>query len=183
MQTIDNKIRLVQTPVDALKSLRNNALFTLSEEKVVAPGDTLLADSQVQGHVYEIEAELQPGSASEAGFKVRTGSHGEETLVGYDAAAGEVFIDRTKSGTNAFNSGFAARHSAPLPLSDNASVALRIIVDTSSVTVFSGKGEVVLTDQIFPEPTSQGIEIYSKGGDINVKSLTIWPLKSIWADK
>jgi sucrose-6-phosphate hydrolase SacC (GH32 family) len=61
-----------------------------------------------------------------------------------------VFIDRTKSGANAFNSGFAARHSAPLPLSDDASVALRIIVDTSSVTVFSGKGEVVLTDQIFP---------------------------------
>ena len=183
LQTIDNKIRLVQTPVDALKSLRDNALFTLSEEKVVAPGDTLLADGQVQGQVYEIEAELQPGSASEAGFKVRTGSHGEETLVGYDAAAGEVFIDRTKSGANAFNSGFAARHSAPLPLSDDASVALRIIVDTSSVTVFSGKGEVVLTDQIFPEPASQGIEIYSKGGDINVKSLTIWPLKSIWADK
>ncbi|MFQ9621769.1 MAG: GH32 C-terminal domain-containing protein [Enterobacteriaceae bacterium] len=34
-------------------------------------------------------------------------------------------------------------------MSDDASVALRIIVDTSSVTVFSGKGEVVLTDQIF----------------------------------
>ncbi|MFQ9621768.1 MAG: hypothetical protein ACLR17_04830 [Enterobacteriaceae bacterium] len=51
LQTIDNKIRLVQTPVDALKSLRDNALFTLSEEKVVAPGDTLLADSQVQGSV------------------------------------------------------------------------------------------------------------------------------------
>ena len=57
------------------------------------------------------------------------------------------------------------------------------MVDTSSVTVFAGEGEVVLTDQIFPDPTSNGIDMFNEGGDAMLKSLTIWPLKSIWEQK
>lgn len=183
LQTIGDTVKLTQAPVDGLKTLRGKPLFNQQKARVLAPGDTPLTDSRIQGQVYEIETQLQPGSATEVGFKVRTGSNGEETLIGYDALAGEVFIDRTRSGESAFFAGFAARHSAPMPLSDQSMLTLRVVVDTSSVTVFSGKGEVVLTDQIFPAPASQGVEIYSKGGAANIVSLTLWPLKSIWASK
>ncbi len=57
------------------------------------------------------------------------------------------------------------------------------MVDTSSVTVFAGEGDVVLTDQIFPSADSNGIDMFSEGGDATLKSLTVWPLKSIWAEK
>nr|WP_311768348.1 GH32 C-terminal domain-containing protein [Serratia fonticola] len=183
LQTVGEQIKLTQAPVESMTNLRGKPLYHLKEETVLETGDNLLADANVHGQVYEIEAQLKPENATEVGFKLRKGEQGEETLVGYDALAGEVYLDRTKSGESAFSSGFAARHSAPLPLSEDGTLKLRIIVDTSSVTVFSGKGDVVLTDLIFPDPSSTGIEVYSQGSSSTISAMTIWPLKSIWADK
>lgn len=183
LQTVGDHVKLTQAPVESMTSLRGKPLYQLKEETVLSAGDTLLADADVQGQVYEIEAQLKPEHATEVGFKVRKGAQGEETLIGYDAVAGELYLDRTKSGESTFFSGFAAKHRAPLPLSDDGILKLRIIVDTSSVTVFSGKGEVVLTDLIFPDPSSTGIEVYSQGNSATIATMTIWPLKSIWADK
>ena len=44
-----------------------------------------------------IIAEFEIGTASEFGLKVRTGP-GEETLIGYDVPAGELFVDRDQVG-------------------------------------------------------------------------------------
>lgn len=183
LQTIGNQIKLTQVPVESMTQLRDKPLYSVKEQTLLAPGDKLLADAGIQGQVYEIEAKIRPENATEVGFMLRSGNNGEVTLVGYDALAGEVYVDRSKSGDSSFDANFAAKHSAPLPLQDDKTLKLRIIVDTSSVTVFSGDGDVVLTDLIFPDPASTGIEIYSKGGTASVDSMTIWPLKSIWADK
>ena len=83
--------------------------------------------------------------------------NGQQTQIGYDATTHEVYIDRTKSGDVSFDPTFASVQRAPLPL-DHGLVRLRILVDTSSVEVFADQGQVVLTDQIFPDPTSNGVE-------------------------
>ncbi|MHA7845986.1 GH32 C-terminal domain-containing protein [Serratia sp. D1N4] len=183
LQTIGDQIRLTQVPVEQMTQLRDKPLYELKEATLLAPGEQPLTDAGVHGQVYEIEASIKPENVTEVGFKLRSGNNGEVTLVGYDALAGEVYLDRSKSGDSSFDASFAARHRAPLPLLDGKMLKLRILVDTSSVTVFSGDGEVVLTDLIFPDPASTGIEMYSQGGTANVASMTIWPLKSIWADK
>lgn len=182
LQTINGELQLTQTPVDNLSTLRNKPLFKLKENTQLNPGDTLLADHDVKSQVFEIEAEISPAGAENIGFKVRTGRNGEETIVGYDSLAGAIYIDRTKSGDNSFAPSFAALHSAPFTL-QSETVKLHIIVDTSSITVFGGDGEVVLTDQIFPDPSSIGMEVFAKGGAASLKALTIWPLTSIWANK
>lgn len=182
LQTINGKVELTQSPVDNFAILRGTPLYELNESTQIVPGGSLLADNNVESQVFEIEAEIAPQNATDVGFKLRTGINGQETIVGYDVLAGAVYIDRTNSGDSSFSSDFASRHSSPLPLSSE-SLKLRIIVDTSSVTVFAGNGEVVLTDQIFTDPTSNGMEVFTIGSSAILESLTVWPLISIWADK
>jgi hypothetical protein len=38
----------------------------------------------------------------------------------------------------------------------------------------------VITDQIFPSSTSEGVELFSERGKVMVDSLTIRQMRSIW---
>ncbi|MFT6905135.1 MAG: fructan beta-fructosidase [Oleiphilaceae bacterium] len=182
LKTIDGKVKLTQKPVDNMALLRETPLFKLEETAFLEGGETLLADKNITAQVFEIETDITPSTATNVGFKVRSGSNGDVTIVGYDVLAGEVYLDRRNSGDSSFNSSFAAKHSAPVVLT-NGKLKLHIIVDTASVTVFAGEGEVVITDLILPEPSSTGIEVFTEGGSASLESLTVWPLTSIWADK
>jgi sucrose-6-phosphate hydrolase SacC (GH32 family) len=55
-----------------------------------------------------------------------------------------------------------------------------VFVDWSSIEVFAANGEVVVTDQIFPAPESDGVALYALGGTARLVSLDAWPLNSIW---
>ena len=68
---------------------------------------------------------------------------------------------------------------APLAARDGK-LRLRILVDWSSVEVFTDKGDRVITDQIFPRASSDGIELFADGGRATLDSLTIRPLRSSW---
>jgi fructan beta-fructosidase len=173
LDTLDGKVQLVQTPIRELRELRQGD--SNSQDGLITAGTTALG---TRGKALEIIAEFQVGTASQFGFKVRTGT-GEETLVGYDAPAGEVFVDRTNSGQSSFSNLFAGRQTAPLP-AENGRVKLHIFVDWSSVEVFGGDGQTVITDQIFPMPSSDGLALFANGGNAKLVSLHIWQLRSIW---
>ena len=174
LETIDEKVQLVQKPIPELRELRQGESCN-NQNGFISAGTTALG---TRGKALEIIAEFKVGTASQFGFKVRTGS-GEETLVGYDAPAGQVFVDRTKSGQVAFSSLFPSRETAPLS-AENGRVKLHIFVDWSSVEVFGDAGQVCITDQIFPMPSSDGLALFANGGNARLVSLQIWPLRSIW---
>lgn len=176
LRRFDDGIRLVQRPVQELERLRGGRR-TLGP-RPIPDGTTPLDGEGIAGATLEILAELDTGSAAEVGLKVRTGD-GEETTVGVDARAGRVFIDRTRSGVVEFHDAFAARHSGPLGV-EGGRVRLHVFVDASSVEVFAGSGETVLTDRIFPSPESDGVALYAEGGTARLVSLEAWPLRSIW---
>jgi hypothetical protein len=121
------------------------------------------------------------GSAETAGLKVRTGA-GEETLIGYNAADGEVWVDRTNSGEDGFSPNFPGVQRAPLTALDGK-VRLHVLVDWSSVEVFADRGQRVITDQIFPAESSDGLQLFATGGTARFESLEVWPLRSIWNDQ
>jgi fructan beta-fructosidase len=54
-------------------------------------------------------------------------------------------------------------------------------VDRSSIELFANDGEVAITDLIFPLTESDGIELYAKGGNVWLRSLLLFPLKSVYA--
>ena len=80
-----------------------------------------------------------------------------------------------------FNKNFEAnsRFETPLILS-NKQVQLHIFFDHSIVEVFANNGEAVLTAQIFPAASADGIELFSSGGKSTVTKASIWKIKSIW---
>jgi fructan beta-fructosidase len=106
-------------------------------------------------------------------------SKNEETLVGFDAAKGEVFIDRTRSGEVSFSKDFPGRHTAELE-KKNATVKLHVFVDRSSVELFVNDGERVMSDRIYPHAGSDGIDFCAKGTGGKILSLEIWKLDSAW---
>jgi sucrose-6-phosphate hydrolase SacC (GH32 family) len=46
------------------------------------------------------------------------------------------------------------------------------------VEVFGGEGQAVITDQIFPDPDSEGIQIFAEGGSVGVDQVKVWQLRS-----
>jgi fructan beta-fructosidase len=46
--------------------------------------------------------------------------------------------------------------------------------------VFGGRGETVITGQIFPGPDSTGVDLFAEGGDAFARKVTIMQMKSIW---
>ena len=167
---------MVQSPVKELQSLRRGPVRL--DNFLAEAGQTPLADKGVSGDRLEILAEFEIGDATEFGFHVRTGN-GQRTIVGYDPLKQELFVDRTNSGQSDFHEAFAGRHAGPLR-PQGGRVLMHVFVDTSSVEVFANRGETVITERIFPEPSSQGVALYSQGGDTKVRSLQAWHLTSVW---
>lgn len=168
-------LRLVQTPIRELESLRRES-FRI-ENVSVAEANRKIRESGMKSDSYEIEAELQPGPSEEIGLRLRKGNQ-EETLVGFDPVHNQIFLDRTRSGEVSFSKDFPGRHTATLQ--KKATVKLHIFVDRSSVEVFANDGERVLSDRIYPHQGSNGTQVYEKGAGGRIVSLTIWRLDSIW---
>jgi fructan beta-fructosidase len=168
-------LRLIQQPVRELESLRHEKLRVVNAS--VEEVNRKIRKSGTKGEVYEFEAELRPGQAADIGFRLRKGMDAE-TLVGFDAIRGEVYVDRTHSGEISFSKDFPGRYAATLE--QNANIKLHVFVDRSSVEVFANDGERVLSERIYPPPGSDGIELYAHGDGAKISSLTLWQLDSIW---
>jgi fructan beta-fructosidase len=179
-------IRLIQRPVEQVKQIRKQRLH--DEAVNLQEGDNYLSLENVQGKQLEIMAEFayEPidtqaeaeNLAGEFGVKVFKGQD-QETVIGYDVATQQTFVDRTQSGDTTFHESFAERTVALMPV-DDGTVKLHIFIDHSVVEVFGNDGYAAMTNRIFPDPSQDAVEIYSVGGKVTLKSLDIWEIESIW---
>ncbi|POX51693.1 glycosyl hydrolase family 32 [Streptomyces sp. Ru71] len=174
LRTIDGRLRLTSKPVNSLASLRR--------DPVSVTGTTVENTSKPitgipEGKALDIEATFTLKDAERFGLKVRTGAGGEETVIGYDTTTQELYVDRTHSGAVDFSNSFPGVQTAPLK-ARNGKVTLRILVDWSSVEVFGGSGEAVITDQIFPDPAGQGVQVFAQNGSATLDEAVVWHLDS-----
>ncbi|MGI5366492.1 GH32 C-terminal domain-containing protein [Streptomyces iakyrus] len=165
LRTVDGRIRLISKPVNSLESLRNRTVT--ATDIVVDSTSKPLIGPAARGKALDIEATFSLKDADRFGLKVRTGAGGEETVIGYDTTTEELYVDRTRSGTVDFHSTFPGIQRAPLK-AERGKVKLRILVDWSSVEVFGGNGEAVITDQIFPDPASEGVRVFAENGSVKL---------------
>ncbi|MFD9133236.1 GH32 C-terminal domain-containing protein [Streptomyces bottropensis] len=176
LRTVDGRVRLTSEPVNSVKSLRQDPPATATTGTVTNTSKALIGPA-ADGKALDIEATFSPKDAERFGLKVRTGTAGEETVIGYDTTTQELYVDRTHSGAVNFNSTFPGVQTAPLK-AVNGKIRLRILVDWSSVEVFGGDGEAVITDQIFPDPASQGVQVFAENGSVKLDKATVWQLAS-----
>ncbi|WP_086784770.1 glycoside hydrolase family 32 protein, partial [Streptomyces caniscabiei] len=176
LRTVDGRVRLTSEPVNSVKSLRQEPPATATGDVVTNTSKALIG-AAAEGKALDIEATFSLDDAERFGLKVRTGAAGEETVIGYDTTTQELYVDRTHSGAVDFNSTFPGIQTAPLKAA-NGEIKMRILVDWSSVEVFGGDGEAVITDQIFPDPASQGVQVFAENGSVKLNKATVWHLDS-----
>lgn len=173
-------IRLYQEPIEELEKLRGSASSWSS--KTVKPGDANLMANE-KGTSYEIaaEVELPENSQAEFGFRLRE-SDSQKTVVGYKAAEAKIFFDRSESGDISFSDKFSTYHEINAAQKNNR-VKMRIFVDESSIEVFGNDGQAVFSNVVFPDGASDGMSFYTKGGNVKIVSLDVYPLKGVWKDE
>lgn len=100
---------------------------------------------------------------------------GDALRVGFDAKAGEWFIDRRRSGETGFHAAFAQRVAAPR-LSSAAASDLQLWFDATSVELFADGGLSVLTALFFPRAPWDRLALSSDDGLV-VDAVSIQPLR------
>nr|WP_284239678.1 glycoside hydrolase family 32 protein [Paenibacillus glycanilyticus] len=170
-------IQIVQLPIPALQLLREQGKSLHWEDINIRPGGNLLAG--LNGERYELICEIEVDHVEEVGFNLRS-SDTEKTVVGYRGAEKRLFVNRCESGESGFHNQFACRHDVQLEPIEGR-IRLHLFIDHSSVEIFANDGELVITDQIFPDPSSVGLELYTCGGEATIHRLDFHPLQSIYS--
>ena len=168
--------RLLQRPVRETGNLRGPK-SSLRRARV-ADADAWLATKQFPAGLAELELQLdQVPAAGVLTLRCRHGAAGE-TLVEADLGAGELRIDRTRSGRSDFSPAFAGVHTAPLRIVDGC-LSLRLLADVSSLEVFAQGGETVLTDLVLPASTALSFSLAAtdEARGLRVGSLSVFPLR------
>lgn len=168
-------LRLAQHPVAELNSLLGHHVEITNQS--VAAANSILKD--VRGDTLYIEGAFSVGNKNPFGIVVRKGAS-QQTVIGFDPVKMQLFVDRTRSGDVNFDPKFPGRQTAPLKLANGQPLWLHIFVDRCSVEVFANGGERVISELIFPSPSSQGVALLSKDGNAKVQRLIIWTVKSAW---
>ncbi|GGJ43469.1 glycoside hydrolase family 32 protein [Deinococcus roseus] len=176
LKTTPEGVRLFQEPIEALKNQRG-ARFSV-QNLLVSKVNERLMSAAVRGKSLEVLLEVETASLQNVGLKLHQSSK-EETVVSYSPLAERISLDRSKAGEGSFNIGFPEVHAAPLK-DVGSTLKLHILLDTSSIEVFAEDGKVVFSDLTLSSPSSDGLELFSTGGDAVVKNLEVYELKSIW---
>jgi fructan beta-fructosidase len=176
LHTLAEGVRLTQQPLSALQQLRQSSFGYRG--KNIAELNRKLQDWPHRSQTFELDSEIEAGSAQKIEWKLLEGD-GEYTLVGYDRATAELYVDRTHSGATDFNPKFPSRTVAPLKLGAGP-LKLHILVDTHSVEVYAQQGQTVMSNLVFPKPTSSHLSLQAQGGYPGALQVNMWELKSAW---
>ena len=154
LRTTPEGIRMYRIPVREIQKLHLTGHRWGNE--VLRPGSNPFAG--LSGDLFDIRAEVEPHDAATFGLKIR----GE--LVQCNVAGKTISC---------------LGRSAPLA-PENGRIKLQVLVDRTSLEVFGNDGRVVLTSCFLPPEENKDLEIYTEGGDVNIVSAEVYPLRSIW---
>jgi fructan beta-fructosidase len=87
-------------------------------------------------------------------------------------------VDRTASGAMDFSPKFAHVQIAPI-VGQSAHVAVRALLDRSSIEIFINDGQTVFTTIVFPSTPYDKITLKSDK-EVGIEGSTVYTLQSIW---
>ena len=178
METRNGQIKLIQKPIQELKTLRkNNLSFTNANTSEINEALRAGIDNSIYKQTYkQFEIKAKIATLNKSGFSLkfkRRGLQYSEFI--FDFINKEIRFDRSKSGALTGDSYFKSIQVAPLIINDGY-VDLHLFVDNCSVELFSGGGQVVMSNQIFPDSSSNRIEFTEIDENIVFKEFDIWNL-------
>jgi len=127
------------------------------ENKIIKPGDNLL--SELSGELFHILVELQVNDdVQETGFVIR------DIPVVYNVQQQELSCQKKTS---------------PL-IRVYDKIRLELLVDRTSIEIYGNDGRIYMPMGVILADNSKSLEIFSKGGNAEVKSLEVYELRSVW---
>jgi len=93
----------------------------------------------------------------------------------YNLTTNELRFDRNQS--DGWSEGVP---SVILERSGEEALKLHVFIDTAVVEVYTDHYRTVMTNNIYPDPGSIHMEVFSTGGLVTVSSIDIWKLCSAW---
>ncbi|MGI9220703.1 MAG: GH32 C-terminal domain-containing protein [Woeseiaceae bacterium] len=165
LRSTDEGLRMFTYPVEEIEKLHGKS-YSWSDE-VLKPGDNPL--EAVKGNLFDIDVKIAVGDADEVGLVINgfpvVYSVAEQRLIGGDGKEGDQFS--------------SGETQAQLATEDGV-ITLRILVDRPSVEIFANGGRVYMPMQAVRDLNDQSLRIYSKGGDAEIKELSVYEMKPIW---
>jgi fructan beta-fructosidase len=182
--TIPRELRLVRTehglevrslPIAELQALRTHR-YSLSKMNI--KGDTdLVGVSHPNAGLLDLNLDLDTRKARVVSVYFRN-SLQEQTVFRINRQEHRYELDRSRSGETGFSREFSKLQTAPIART-STKVALRILVDRSSLEIFVNDGETVLTATEFPKSPYDRV-VLAADETIQLKSGTIDELRSVW---
>ena len=148
--------RLTMNPVKELAALRGKS-HRFDGASVQPDAANPFAD--VKAELLEVNAEFEPGSASEVAFKVRGAT------ITYDAKAQELVVNN---------------HRVPAPLRSGKQ-RITIFCDRTGLEVFASDGLTYVPMPFQPKADDLALSVQTKGGGANFTTLQVHELKSAWS--
>lgn len=177
LKTYPEGIRLVQSPITQLQTLRN-AKVSL-QNKVLPSGTSTISEFTPSENTYEIDANFSTSNPNNFGFNLCVGS-GRKIIVGYNTKTSCMYIDRTNC-TDATIPNFSKILYAPVA-PENNQIEMRIFVDKSSIEVFTNSGKAVFTVLTYPAEQQTGLEVFSENSNETTLNFNGWMMGSMWSD-
>ena len=169
LETHNGQIELVQKPVEELNILRKD---TLSYRNT----NLGIINSGITNSVYKrFELKAKIAVANKKGFSLKFKKNGSQySQFTFDFVNNEILFNRASPTAElTYDDYFAKLQIAPL-LVENGYIDLHLFVDNSSAELFTAGGQIVMSNQIFPDSTSNQIELISPEQDLPFAEFDIW---------
>ena len=152
LRTSAKGIRLHRYPVKEIERLHGERLDLA--DRILKPGDNPLA--QLSGDLFDVQMAFEPSRDAKLSIRL----HGQAV----------TYAGRTLSCLD--------KSAAVSPV--EGKVALRCLVDRTSLEVFANGGEVSMSFCFLPKKNDTKLEVRAEGGDVRIDSLRVWRLRSAW---
>ena len=150
----DEGLRLFAVPVREIAALHEAGRQWT--DLALQPGANPL--SELSGELFHIRAEFEVGDAAAFGVTVRG------IPVTYDAKTQQLICRDCR-----------------VPLKpEKGRVHLELLADRTSLEVFANHGRVYMPIGVIAPEANRSLEVFTREGTTLVRSLEVWPLKSIW---
>jgi len=149
-------------PLRELQSLRTNPR---EEQNITVKRDTEYALKNMAGDTMELELVIKAPTANEFGIKLLCAEDGSG---GFAISFGK---DR-----KVLNVGYI---NPPFELEEGEDLTLRIFIDKSMIEVFANDRQAAVAWHEY-DPKDLHVSLFSKGGELKVKNVSAWKMKSIY---
>ena len=166
LQQVESGYQLIRRPVDEISMLAEKPYVIT--DKTIIPGLSSSPVRKLKGDCFLIDGDFDLRDLSSFGFMVRCDRSGNGTEIRYDATKNLISCMGAQ---------------AKLLPDDGNELKLKILIDRSSIEIFSDGGNMVLTAFYKPQPGGDRLIFYNTGGEVRIKKLNVFRLRSIYSTK